>query len=192
MKTANTYRMGAQGMVRTAKADVKAGHGYWMGASSSPSFVLVLSADESQVVFCNSYTLDRQVIARWVFNDLVTTAGETVRRAAAAAKAAAASATDATAAGRLAIMMADHHAERAQDHGAKVDFSNYTRVEARIAAPAGVDVYGIAKAWGTLTDWDQEANEATIACSDYDLCRMIGARPVKVLQCRTVKACPAA
>lgn len=179
------------GLVPVRKADVKAGHGYYLGASSSPSFVLVLAVTDDAVRYCDSYSLTVQTQPRWIFEDLTVSAIGTIQRAAAASVKAAATADVATAAGRLAKRIADVYAGQVAAHGAAVVFSDYNRVECRVKGSATVDAYRVGKDYGVVGDWDSDANEVTVECSEEDVCRMLGAG-VTLGRLRVIKACPTA
>jgi hypothetical protein len=179
------------GLVPVRKADVKAGHGYYLGASSSPSFVLVLAATDDAVRYCDSYSLAVQTQPRWIFEDLTVSAHETVKRDAASYAKAAETANESTAGGRLTKQCARVAAERLAAHGAAVVFSDYNRVECRVKGSATVDASRVGKDYGVVGDWDSEANEVTVECSEEDVCRMLGAG-VTLGPLRVIKACPTA
>ena len=68
------------GLVPTKRCEVLANHGYYFGGSSSPSFVLVLAVTAETVVYCDTYKLEPRSEQRWIFEDLATRAGETMRQ----------------------------------------------------------------------------------------------------------------
>lgn len=176
------YAITASGLTPTRTTPVNAGHGYHYGASSSPSFVLVLAVSDSTVTFCDAYSLTRQSAPRWVFEDLAARGGLTMRRAAGVAHLAAKDAP-ATAAGSLAVQCAKVAAERAKAHGAPVTLADYDRVELRVRGEG--DVYGIATARGVVRDW--QGSEVTVECSAADARAMLAAHPLEVVSRRTLR-----
>lgn len=184
-------RLTDSGLVPVRKADVKAGHGYYLGASRSPSFVLVLAATDDMVRYCDSYSLAVQTQPRWVFEDLTVSARETLERAASDTVKAAESANESTAMGRLAKQCARVAAERVAAHGAPVCLADYDRFVARVKGAPGVDVYGIGQSYGVVGEWDDAANEVDVECTRDDLCRMLG-RGLTLVSDRMIKACPKA
>ena len=111
----------ASGLVQARNAPVHAGHGYYMGGASSPSFVLVLAVTEDSVTYCDAGRLEARREQRWVFADLVSRAGETVRNAAQQAAMGAKGADPSKAMGRLAILRAKVCADR---YGVLVNFDS--------------------------------------------------------------------
>ena len=180
------------GLVPVRKADVKAGHGYYLGASSSPSFVLVLAATDDAVRYCDSYSLAVQTQPRWIFEDLTVSAHETVKRDAASYAKAAETANESTAGGRLTKQCARAAAERLAAHGAPVCLSNYDRYEVRVMGAPGVDVYRIGGNYGAVGNWDDSTNVVDVECSDEDMCAMLARDGVTKVSARLVKACPKA
>ena len=182
----------SSGMRPARRTEIKPACGYYMGASSSPTFVLVLSVSDDMVRFCDSYSLAVQTQARWIFEDLVCTARETLVRAAEQSRIAAESADVSTAMGRRTKQIAEVCAGNLALHGAPVCLSNYDRYEVRVMGAPGVDVYGIGKSYGVVGNCDDAANVVNVECSDEDMCAMLAREGVTKVAARLVKACPKA
>jgi hypothetical protein len=179
----------ASGFREPRTCDVKVGRGYYIGASSSPSFVVVLSVADSMVRYVNSYSLVESSVAMWIFADLACSALATLRKDVERARAEASRADTSTALGRLAVQIETVCEERAAAHGAPVDVARFDRFEVRVSAPKGVDVYGIGKNWGVVGDWDHDANEVSVEC-DRDGVEGMVAAGLKIVSERVVKLCP--
>lgn len=179
------------GLTSPKRADVKAGHGYYMGASSSPDFVLVLAMAGDMVAYCGSRDHKRSVMARWIFEDLVSRAGETMRKDAEQTAAAAQGADTSKAMGRLSKQVAEMCAFRVARHGAPVTFADFDRIELVVSAPSDVDVYGVAKKWGIVGDWDSAANRIGVECDRVDVANITEAG-LTIESERLVRACPTA
>lgn len=182
----------SSGMRPARRTEIRPACGYYMGASSSPTFVLVLAVTDETVRFCDSYSLAVQTQARWIFEDLVCRAHETLVRDAENNRIAAVGADLTTAIGRLAKRCAEMCAERLASHGAPVCLSNYDRYEVRVMGAPGVDVYGIGKSYGVVGNCDDAANVVNVECSDEDMCAMLAREGVTKVAARLVKACPKA
>jgi hypothetical protein len=130
------------GLVPTKRCEVLAHHGYYFGGSSSPSFVLVLAVTDDYVTYCDARRLESRREQRWVFEDLVSRAGETMRKAAEQAAKDAATADTSKAWGRLAVQGAKLAEERVAMHGALVNLESYDRVRVELVAGEGVFVSG--------------------------------------------------
>lgn len=176
----------ASGLVQTRNAPVHAGHGYYMGGSSSPSFVLVLAVTEDSVAYCDAGRLEARREQRWVFADLVSRAGETVRNAAQQAAMGAKGADPSKAMGRLAILRAKVCADRVEDHGAPVVFADHDRV--RFVVTSDGDAYS-ADRYGVLVNFDSDKNVATIE-SARSVGETLIAAGFRVLSATVIKACP--
>lgn len=177
------------GLTAPKRTEIRARHGYYMGASGSPSFVLVIAADDSRVTYCGSYDLKRSVMERWIFESLVSQAGETMRKDAAQTADAAKGADLATAGGRLAKQVAEMCAFRVTRHGAPVTFADFDKIELVVSAPSDVDVYGVAKNWGMTGNWDSDANRISVECDREDVVKLT-ASGLTVESERLVRACP--
>ncbi len=65
---------------RIMRQGLKPGHGYYFGASTSPTYVLALTVTDDVVVYIETSTLRRGTAPRWVAEDLAARAGVTVRQ----------------------------------------------------------------------------------------------------------------
>jgi hypothetical protein len=174
------FAIDSAGLRAPQRVEVKAGHGYYMGASSSPNYALVLSVTDSQIVYATSYSLERVVCQRWIAEDLIATAGETVKRRAIDDKNAGSPCRDAT-------------WNRTMAHGAAADPSSYDRVEVTLLAVGEADHYGAAKAYGVLTGWGgTDANIHVVECAASEAQTLAADVRFKVVGFRTIKACPTA
>lgn len=174
------------GLVPTKRCAVPAGHGYFFGGSSSPSFVIVLAVTDDSVTYCDAYKLESRREQRWIFEDLAARAGETVRAQAARAAEQAKGADLATAMGRVLAQNAKFAAEQAADHGAKVTFADYDRVRVQVTRDG--DAY-YADQYGMLVDFDSKQNLATVETGRAALATMTAAG-FRVLNTETIRACP--
>jgi hypothetical protein len=168
------------------RCDVYAGHGYYLGASSSPSFVLVLAADDTMVTHVDAHRLSVSRTPRWIFEDLAETARETITRDYNRAGAAAVGADRTTAAGRLVILCAKRAEECWESNGAPVVFAEYDRV--RFVVTCDGDAYS-ADRFGVLVDFDGDKNVATIETA-RSLASAFEAAGFRILSTETIKACP--
>ena len=177
------------GLVPTKRCEVLAHHGYYFGGSSSPSFVLVLAVTDDYVTYCDAYRLEVRREQRWIFEDLATRAGETMRQHARQAAKDAASADTSKAWGRLAVQNVKLTADRAAAHGAQVDLADYARV--RVAVTGEGDVYGKASAYGVLAEYTFEApDRAVVECDKASVALMADAG-LTVVSVETMRTCPA-
>jgi hypothetical protein len=174
------------GLVPTKRCAVLAGHGYFFGGSSSPSFVIVLAVTDDSVTYCDAHKLESRREQRWIFEDLAARAGETVRAQAARAAEQAKGADLATAMGRVLARNATFAAEQAADHGATVTFADYDRVRAQVTRDG--DAY-YADQYGLLVDFNAEQNLATVETGRAALATMTAAG-FRVLNTETIRACP--
>jgi hypothetical protein len=156
------------GLVPTKRCEVLAHHGYYFGGSSSPSFVLVLAVTDDYVTYCDARRLESRREQRWVFEDLASRAGETMRKAAEQAEKDAATADTSKAWGRLAVQGAKLAEERVAMHGALVNLESYDRVRVELVAGEGVDVYSCAGSLGVIVSCDSDARTAVVECSQID------------------------
>lgn len=164
-------------------------HGYYIGASSSPTFVLVLGVDGDMVRYVNAHSLAEPRASVSIFGSLASSALATLAKDAARTAAAAEGADMTTAVGRLSRQVADMCAARVAAHGAPVVLSDYDKVELRVSAPGEIDVYGVAKMWGVVGDWNHEANAVSVECDREDIARLVAAG-LTVESVSLVKACP--
>ena len=185
------------GLVPTKQCSVYASHGYYFGGSSSPSFVLVLAVTDDYVTYCDAYRLEVRREQRWIFEDLATRAGETMRKAAAQAAKDAATADTSKAWGRLAVQNVKLTADRAAAHGAPVNLESYDRVRVTLVAEEGADVHDFAGSLGVIVSYDSDARTAVVECNRCDLGDFAKrgfaseARwPVAVTADETIKECP--
>lgn len=180
------FALSTDGLVETRTCPVHAGHGYYMGGSSSPSFVLVLAVSDDYVTYCDTYRLEARREQRWIFEDLVSRAGETVRKAARQASLVVADPN--TAIGRVAAQNARWCAEAVEDHGAPVVFADHDRV--RFTVTADGDAYS-ADRYGVLVSFDSDKNVAVVEAA-----RSVGetliAAGFRVLSATVIKVCPTA
>lgn len=186
MNRPTRFALTASGLSAPKRADVKAGHGYYFGASSSPSFALVLSVSDDVVVHADSYSLSVTRTPRWIFEDLAETARETITRDYNRAGAAAVGADRTTAAGRLVILCAKRAEECWESNGAPVVFAEYDRV--RFVVTCDGDAYS-ADRFGVLVDFDGDKNVATIETA-RSLASAFEAAGFRILSTETIKACP--
>lgn len=190
-RASSRFAVAGFGLRETRSCEIKAGHGYYIGASSSPSFVLVLAVEGSMVRYANAYSLEAHRDSRAVFEDMACSALDTLKKHAAQSAANAVNANESKAAGRLAKQIEKACAGRVAAHGAPVTFADHDKVEARVSAPKGADVYGIAKNWGVVGDWDDDANKVSVECNRGDLGHLAAAG-LTIESVRLVKACPTA
>lgn len=153
------------GLVPTKRAEIHASHGYYFGGSSSPSFVLVLAVTDDVVIYCDARGLDARREQRWIFEDLVSRAGETMRKDAARTAENATRPDFSPAAERLNVQIAKVCADRVAAHGAPVNLDNYDRVRVELVAGEGVDVYSYAGALGVIVGYDSDARTAAVECN---------------------------
>jgi hypothetical protein len=139
--TSGRFVVGSTWLTSPARADIKAGHGYWLGASSSPDYVLVLEVTDDSIVYVNAHGLTRSTIVRWVGEDLISKGGATVKCRAI---------DDENSDSPFAHITW----ERMLRHGAPVVLADYDRQEVSLRGIGKADHYGIAKNYGVLTDWD--------------------------------------
>ena len=156
------------GLVPTKRCEVLAHHGYYFGGSSSPSFVLVLAVTDDYVTYCDAYRLESRREQRWIFEDLATRAGETMRKNAEQAAAMAKMADISPRADRLNAQIAKLAEERVAAHGALVNLESYDRVRVELVAGEGVDVYSYAGSLGVIVSYDSDARTAVVECSQID------------------------
>ena len=159
----------AAGFVPTKECFVYANHGYYFGGSSSPRYTIVLAVTADTVIHVDTYKLDVSRTARWIFEDLVSTAGETMRKDAARTAENAKGADTSKAMGRVDVQIAKACADRVAAHGAPVDPANYNRVRVELVAGEGVDVYSYANGLGTIVDYNSGARTAAVECSQGDV-----------------------
>ena len=178
----------ANGLSAPMSCDVKAGHGYYMGASSSPSFVLVLAATDDVVAHVDSYSLSVSRTQRWIFEDLVMRGLKSITDAYNRAGAEAVRADTKTAMGRLAVQLAKVAEARWEQHSAAVNLADYDRV--RFAVTRDGDAY-CADQFGVLVDFDSDKNIATIETA-RSMAAEFERAGFRVLSTETIKACPLA
>ena len=186
------------GLVPTKRCEVLANHGYYFGGSSSPSFVLVLAVTAETVVYCDTYKLEPRSEQRWIFEDLATRAGETMRKAAEQAAKDAASADTSKAWGRLAVQGAKLAEERVAMHGSCVSLESYDRVRVELVAGEGVDVYSYAGALGLIVEYTFETPDRAVVECNRDAVNDFTERAfasgeridLKLSVVATVKECP--
>lgn len=183
------FALTGSGLRTPRGCEVKAGHGYYIGASSSPSFVVVLGVDGEVVRYVHAYSHAESRTERWIFAGLACSALDTLRNDAEQAAVNARNADASTAMGRLAQQIDRVCAERFASHGHAVDIARFDRFEVRVSAPRGVDVYGIAKTNGVVNDWDDDANEVTVECDRDGVDYLVGAG-LKIVRERMTKRCP--
>ena len=186
-RSTSRFALTASGLREPVTCDVKPGHGYYIGASSSPSYVLVLSVTDDTVRYADAYSLAVSQSPRWIFADLACTALATLKKRAEATAAYAASCPERERA--FAALCAEGSAGRVSAHGAPVTFADYDSVECRVSAPKGADVYGLAKDVGVVGNWDDDANEVDVECDRGDL-PALAAKGLTILSTRTLKTCP--
>jgi len=58
-----------------------------------------------------------------------------------------------------------------------------------VSAPAGVDVYGLAKNVGIVGDWDDDANKISVECAREDRGHLEAAG-LTIESERVIKTCP--
>ncbi len=186
----------ASGLVQTRSAPVHAGHGYYFGGSSSPSFVIVLAIASESVTYCDARSLEKRREQRWIFEDLVARAGETTRKDAIRTTEQAKDADISKAMGRLAVQVAAMCAWRLTVHGAPVSPESFDRVRVTMSASEG-DVYPFADRLGVIVKVVEETRTAIVETNNRDLGEFVKAGlaekwPVEVVSVETVKSCPRA
>jgi hypothetical protein len=178
----------ASGFREPRACDVKVGHGYYIGASSSPTFVLVIGIDDDMVRYIDAHSLTESRVPTWIFADLACSALATLKKDEARTHAACTFRLEGVAR-RLAQDIADMCNYRVLRHGHAVEFADFDKVECRVSAPDGVDVYGLAKSWGVVGDWDSDANKVSVECDRSDIANLAEAG-LTIESTRLVKACP--
>lgn len=166
----------AIGLRSARRNEIQTGHGYYLGASSSPFYVLILSATEESIAYVNVSTLERRVERRWIVEDLISTAGETVKRRAIDDQNNGSPCREAT----WARMMA---------HGAEASPARFDRQEVTLQARGEGDHYGAAKANAVLTSWDG-GSEFVVECDAAQTAKFAADVRFVVTSMRTIKACP--
>lgn len=187
----------AAGLVPTKRAEIHAHHGYYFGGSSTPRYTIVLAVTDDTVVHVDTYKLDVSRTERWIFEDLVSRAGETMRKDAERTAAAAKGADTSKAMGRVDVQIAKVCADRVAAHGAPVNLESYNRVRVELVADEGVDVYSYAGGLGVIVDYSEPARTAAVECSqgDYDAFVRRGMAekwPLALDVVQTLKECPRA
>jgi hypothetical protein len=186
------FALTTAGLSAPKRADVKAGHGYYFGASSSPSFALVLSVSDDVVVHADSYSLSVTRTPRWIFEDLVARAAQTViddfNRAAEACNAINKRGGPKTTMEQFAFQLARRLDARHESNGAPVSFADHDRV--RFSVTCDGDAYG-ADQFGVLASFDSEKNVAIVETARSEESAFVDAG-FRILSTETVKACPTA
>jgi hypothetical protein len=182
------FALTGSGLREPRTCDVKASHGYYIGASSSPSYVIVVGVDGDMVRYVDSYSLTESCAARWIFEDLACTALATLKKDEARTHAACTNNLEG-ASRRLAQMVADMCNHRVNAHGKAVNLADFDKMGLRVSAPKGVDVYGIAKNYGVVGGWDYDANEVDVECDRREIASLLDAG-LTILTERLVKTCP--
>ena len=183
------------GLTQPKTCEVSASCGYYIGGSSSPSFVIVLAVTPESVTYCDAHSLDARREQRWIFEDLAARAGETMRAHATQAAANAKGADTSKAMGRLAIQVAAMCAWRADAHGAPVSLESFDRI--RVTMTADEDVYPFAERLGAVASVTEDSRTATVDTNNRDFGEFVKDGlaekwPVKVVLVETVKSCPRA
>lgn len=169
-------------------SDIQPGRGYYIGASSSPSFVLVLSVGRL-VRYVDAWSLEVSICERDIFNHLAGRAIATLKSHSERMAAYAASCSERERA--FAALCSKASADRVASHGAPIVPSDYDHIEYRVSAPVGADVYGLAKNVGVVGDWDDETNKVSVECSRADRVQ-IEAAGLTIESERVIKTCPLA
>lgn len=183
-RSASRAVLTSTGIREPRTCEVKAGHGYWMGASSSPSFVLVLGVAGDMVRYVNARTLEESRAALWIFSDLACSALDTITKRA--------EQNFFPGIGlRLAQAMHDRAVADLAAHGAPVNFADCDRVVYRVRGTAEVDAERVGGAMGVSGNWDSEANEVDVETDRAGKAHLIAAG-LTILSERLVKACPKA
>ena len=168
---------------------VKAGHGYYFGASSRPSFGIILSVSESTVRYCVPYVLQVRQDRRAIFESLVALGHGTVAKDAEQWAKGEEAADESTPQGRLTKHMAAVCAARLAAHGAPVVFSDYDRMLCRVSAPKGRDVCGLASQWGVVGELEEEWNRITVECDRSTIPSLVECG-LTVESAEVARACP--
>ena len=167
-------------------SDIQPGHGYYIGASSSPSFVLVLSVGRI-IRYVSARSLEVSTCERDIFGHLAGRALATLKKRSEQTAAYAASCPERERA--LAALCAKGSAACVASHGAPIVLSDHDRIEYRVSAPVGVDVYGLAKNVGIVGDWDDDANKISVECDRGDRVHLEAAG-LTIESERVIKTCP--
>ena len=186
----------ASGLVQPRSVPVHAGHGYYFGGSSSPSFVIVLAVASESVTYCDARSLEKRREQRWIFEDLVSRAAETVRKDATRAAEQSKGADTSKAMGRLAVQVAAMCAWRLTANGAPVSTESFDRVRVTMTAREG-DVYPFADRLGVIVKVAEETRTAIVETNNRDLGEFVKVGlaekwPVEVVSVETIKCCPRA
>ena len=176
------------GLVPTKRCEVLARHGYYFGGSSSPSFVLVLAVTDDYVTYCDAYRLESRREQRWIFEDLATRAGETMRQQARQAAKDAETADTSKAWGRLAVQNVKVTSDRAAAHGAPVNLADYARVRVEVTGEG--DIYSPANAFGVLAEYSFDAPGRAVVECDAASVPLMAAAGLTVVSVETMKVCP--
>lgn len=62
------------------RTPIEAGRGYFLGASSMPAYVIVLSVSDDRIVYAFAGSLTRSVSERWIAEDLISRGGATMTK----------------------------------------------------------------------------------------------------------------
>jgi hypothetical protein len=170
------FAISSNGLRLARRTEIQAGHGYYLGASSSPFYVLVLGVTEESIAYVNASTLERRVERRWIVEDLISTAGETVKRRAIDDQNNGSPCREAT----WARMMA---------HGAAASPALCDRQEVTLQARGEGDHYGAAKANAVLVSWDGRS-EFIVECDAAQTAKFAADERFVVTSVRTLLACP--
>lgn len=178
MRAAKSSRfvIGSAGLAAPKRAEVKAGHGYYLGASSSPNYVLVLSVTDDRITYANAYSLEARTEQRWIAEDLIARGGATMAKLASEADG----------------VFAEYARARAASHGAPVTLADYDRLEVTLEARdtvATADHYGAAQGYGCLVGGDGVTG-FVVAGSRAALAGVAADARFAVASMRTVKTCP--
>lgn len=137
------------------------------------------------VRYTGTYDLGAKAMSRWIFDDLVARAGETLQREFRAAERAAETADEKTAAGRLTVSRARTLARMIRSNGAKVALADYDRV--RVTVTGEGDVYGTASDFGVVVSEDGQT--VAVECARRDVPQFTAAG-LTVRDVVTTRTCP--
>ena len=183
------FALTVEGLTAPKRAEIHCMSGYYFGASSSPSFVIVIGLTDDLVSYVDARTLEVQRAQRWIFEDLVGRAAETIRKDAERTAAAAVGADTTKAMGRLAVQIAEMCEWRMRTNGSHVEPEGYDRVRATLRGEG--DVYGRADQFGVLVDWNPETGTAIVegARREFTFDALVKAQ-LNLDNVETIKECP--
>jgi hypothetical protein len=168
------YTFTDKGLVKTQGSEIQIvpGGAYHLGASSSPDHIIVTKVTPERFWY-RSYPYKKdQVIETWIGKDLIKSGMENW----------------------LKSGYPQHHPKRAKAYkqalaGGKPymqKLEDYQYWDIKIKGDEGVDVYGVAKAYGVAKDWDDKENTATAEVMKQYIPQITREKGIKILSKKKV------